>query len=65
MYGELLKLNVFATSIRDAWYSEQHLAIADALSKGHRQNYELCAKCTKQPNRYSDDPTTDIAHYPK
>lgn len=65
MYGDLLKLNVFETSIRDAWYSEKHMEVAGALLKGERHKYELCAKCTRSPNRYSEDPATDIAHYAK
>ena len=65
MYGELLKLNVFETGIRQIWYSERHMQIVDALAKGERHAFDLCAKCTRVPNRYSEDPMTDTGHLAK
>lgn len=65
MYGELLKLNVFETSLREAWYSARHVEVAESLRRGERHKYELCAKCTRSPNCYSEDPMADTEHYAK
>src|SRR6185369_12522089 len=65
MYGELLKFNVFETSIRQIWYSQRHMEIIDALAKGERHKFDLCSKCTRSPNRYSADPMTETGHLAK
>lgn len=63
MYGELSKLNVFETSLRDVWYGERHRRIAKTLLMGDRHRFDLCTKCTMGPNRYSTDPARDTQHY--
>jgi radical SAM protein with 4Fe4S-binding SPASM domain len=63
MYGELLKTNIFETSIRDIWYSQRHAEIVDALDKGERSKFGLCAKCTRPPNRYCSDPMLDPGYF--
>jgi hypothetical protein len=63
MYGELLRFNIFDTSIREVWYSERHAQIIDALRTGERRQFDLCAKCTMGPNRYTRDPMQDTRHY--
>jgi MoaA/NifB/PqqE/SkfB family radical SAM enzyme len=65
MYGELLKVNIFETSIRDIWYSPRHVQVIDDLLRGERHKYDLCAKCTRSPNRYSQDPMTETEHLGK
>lgn len=63
MYGELLRSNIFETSIREVWYSERHAQIINALLVGERHKFDLCAKCTMGPNRYSRDPMKGTKHY--
>ncbi len=63
MYGELLRFNIFETSIREIWFSERHAQVIDALLMGERKNFDLCAKCTMGPNLYSNDPMQAIKHY--
>jgi len=62
MYGELLKTNIFETSIREVWYSERHAQVIEALLKGEREKFALCAKCTRSPNQYSEEPMTETNH---
>jgi radical SAM protein with 4Fe4S-binding SPASM domain len=59
MYGELLKTNIFETSIREIWYSERHAEIVTALDRGERTKFDVCAKCTRPPNRYCHDAMLD------
>ena len=54
MYGDLLKMNIFETSIRDVWYSERHARVINALQVGNREQFALCTKCTMGPNHYFD-----------
>jgi len=63
MYGELLRFNIFETSIREVWYSERHAQIINTLRVGDRHKYDLCAKCTMGPDRYSQDPMQATRHY--
>jgi MoaA/NifB/PqqE/SkfB family radical SAM enzyme len=63
MYGELLRFNIFETSISEVWYSERHAQIITALRIGDRQKFDLCAKCTMGPNHYSRDPMQGTKHY--
>jgi MoaA/NifB/PqqE/SkfB family radical SAM enzyme len=62
MYGELLELNVFETSIRDAWYSERHVRVVNALKEGKRCSFELCSKCTMGPSHYVVEPMHATKH---
>jgi MoaA/NifB/PqqE/SkfB family radical SAM enzyme len=59
MYGELLKINIFETGIREVWYSKRHVEIVEALDRGERSKFTLCAKCTRPPNRYCRDAMLD------
>ena len=63
MYGELSKLNIFQTSIRDVWYGARHAKIVKTLLMGDRQEFDLCAKCTMGPNRYFKDPMHETRHF--
>lgn len=63
MYGELMRFNIFETSIKEIWYSERHAQIVDALLVGNRRKYDLCAKCTMGPSRYVRDPMHGTRHY--
>ena len=63
MYGELLRFNIFETSIRDIWFSERHAQVIHTLLAGERKEFDLCAKCTMGPNRYSRDPMQATKHY--
>lgn len=63
MYGEVSKLNIFETSIRDVWYGARHAKIVKTLLMGDRQEFDLCAKCTMGPNRYSKDPMHETRHF--
>jgi MoaA/NifB/PqqE/SkfB family radical SAM enzyme len=62
MYGELLKFNVFETSIREAWYSERHARVIEALDRGERRRFDLCNKCTMGPSYYARDPMQVTKH---
>ena len=62
MYGDLLNMDVFETTIREAWYSERHAAVIRALQSGDRKQFELCAKCTMGPSHYSSNPMRDTRH---
>ena len=59
MYGELLKTNIFETSIREVWYSQRHAQIVEALDRGERSKFSVCAQCTRPPNRYCHDSMLD------
>ena len=63
MYGELSKLNIFETSIREAWYCDRHRTIAERLLLGDRQDFALCSTCTMGPGRYSRNPMRDTRHF--
>jgi MoaA/NifB/PqqE/SkfB family radical SAM enzyme len=63
MYGELPKLNIFDTSIREAWYCSRHRQIAKSLLMGDRHKFDLCARCTMAPNRYAKDPMHEAQHF--
>jgi len=63
MHGELLKMNIFETSIREVWYSPRHAQLIEALKVGNRKQFALCTKCTMGPSRYSADPMQATQHY--
>ena len=63
MYGELLRFNVFESSIREIWYSEQHAQLIQDLLMGERRKHDLCSNCTMVPNRYSEDPMRAVRHF--
>ena len=63
MYGELLRFNVFDSSIADIWFSERHAQVINTLLIGERKEFELCAKCTMKPNLYAPDPMLATRHY--
>ena len=65
MYGELLRMNIFETSIREVWYSERHAHLIKALQAGNRKQFALCTKCTMGPSHYSSDPLRDTQHLDK
>jgi hypothetical protein len=49
MYGELMRFNIFETSIKEIWYSGRHAQIVDALLVGDRQKYDLCKSAPWDP----------------
>ena len=55
MHGELLRMNIFETGIKEAWYSLRHASLIKTLQAGDRKEFALCTKCTK-PSYYSSDP---------
>jgi radical SAM protein with 4Fe4S-binding SPASM domain len=63
MHGELLRMNIFETSIRKVWYSERHARMIRALQAGDRKQFALCTKCTMGPSHYSSDPMQATAHF--
>lgn len=63
MYGELLRANVFETSVKEIWNSQRHIEVVDALRFGERRKFELCSKCTMGANGYSEEPLQAITHY--
>jgi MoaA/NifB/PqqE/SkfB family radical SAM enzyme len=65
MYGDLLRSNVFESSIREIWRSDRHADLVNDLRFGERHKYDLCAKCTMGPNHYSRDPMQATWHYDK
>jgi radical SAM protein with 4Fe4S-binding SPASM domain len=65
MYGELLRMNIFETSIRKVWYSEHHARLITALEAGDRNKYALCANCTMGPSHYSSNPMEATDHLDK
>jgi len=62
MYGELLRMNIFETSIREVWYSERHARLVEALQAGERDHYALCEHCTMGPSHYASDPMQATDH---
>ena len=63
MYGDLLRMNIFETSIREVWYSERHARLIKALKAGDRKQFALCTKCTMGPSHYSSNPMQATDHY--
>ena len=63
MYGELLRFNIFETSIKDIWFSQRHAQVINTLLMGQRKRFDLCAKCTMGSNLYSQDPMQATRHY--
>jgi len=41
--------NVFQTSIKDLWFSEDHIGIVRDLLSGYRHRYQLCRLCPLSP----------------
>ena len=63
MYGDLLRFNIFESSIEEIWYSERHGRLIQHLLAGERDRFDLCSKCTMGPNLYSRDPMSVTRHY--
>jgi MoaA/NifB/PqqE/SkfB family radical SAM enzyme len=62
MYGDLLKMNIFETSIREVWYSERHARLIKALQTGDRKQFALCTKCPMGASHYSSNPMQATGH---
>jgi MoaA/NifB/PqqE/SkfB family radical SAM enzyme len=62
MYGELLRFNVFESSIREVWRSKRHAEVVTALARGERSKFQLCKNCTMGPSSYTSDPMQAIKH---